>query len=87
MLFSYLILIVTGIVLSSLLKKVPDEDVMESLDDHKELDKKSKKDIALIIFAILVFGGFGVYFTFVAGNTKRFDSRTKAYRIDRLLTF
>ena len=57
-LLGYLILIVTGIVLSSLLKKVPDEDVMESLDDHKELDKKSKKDTIIVTSLFGILAGF-----------------------------
>lgn len=65
-LIGYAILVVIGIILSSLLKKIPDEDVMESLEDHKELDKKSKNDTILVtsLFAILVgfwcmgWGGF-----------------------------
>jgi len=55
-LIGYIILIVIGILLSSLLKKIPNEDVMESLDDHKKLDKKSQKDTIIVtsLFAILV---------------------------------
>ena len=65
-LIGYVILIVIGILLGSSLKKIPDEDVMESLEEHKELDKKSKKHtiIATSLFAILAgfwcmgWGGF-----------------------------
>jgi len=57
-LLGYLILIVIGILLSSLLKKVPDEDVMESLDDHKELDKKSKKDTIIVTSLFGILAGF-----------------------------
>ena len=55
-LVGYLVLIVAGIVLSSLLKKVPAEDAMESIDENKKLDKKSKKNTVLVtsLFAILV---------------------------------
>lgn len=65
-LIGYAILIVIGILLGSSLKKIPDEDVMESLEEHKELDKKSKKYtiITTSLFAILAgfwcmgWGGF-----------------------------
>lgn len=54
-LIGYLVLIVIDIVLSSFLKKIPTEDIMESIDENKELDKKSKNDIILVtsLFAIL----------------------------------
>ena len=65
-LIGYLVLVIIGIVLSSLLKKIPSEDVMESLDEKNGLDKKSKNDTILVtsLFAILVgfwcmgWGGF-----------------------------
>ena len=57
-LLGYLNLIVLGIVLSSLLKKVADEDVMESLDDRKELDKKSKKDTIIVTSLFGILAGF-----------------------------
>jgi len=55
-LIGYLVLIIIGIVFSSLLKKIPSEDVMEAIDENKELDKKSKKNTILVttLFAILV---------------------------------
>lgn len=55
-LLGFVVLIVIGILLSSLLKRIPDEDIMESIEENKELDKKSKKDtiLATSLFAILV---------------------------------
>lgn len=54
-LLGYVILIVIGILLSSLLKKIPDEDVMEAIDENKELDKKSKNNTILVtsLFGVL----------------------------------
>lgn len=57
-LIGYAILIIVGILLSSLLKKIPDEDVMESLEDHKELDKKSKKDTIIVTSLFGILAGF-----------------------------
>lgn len=57
-LIGYIVLIVVGIVLSSLLKKIPDEDVMESLEEHKELDKKSKKDTIIVTALFAILAGF-----------------------------
>lgn len=54
----YAILIIIGIVLSSLLKKIPKEDVMESLDENKILDKKSKKDTILVTSLFGILAGF-----------------------------
>ena len=54
----YAILIIIGIVLSSLLKKIPDEDVMESLDENKVLDKKSKKETILVTSLFGILAGF-----------------------------
>jgi len=57
-LLGYVILIIVGISLSLLLKKIPDEDVMESLDDNKELDKKSKKDTIITASLFGILAGF-----------------------------
>lgn len=54
----YIILIFIGIVLSSLLKKIPDEDVMESLDENKSLDKKSKRETILVTSLFGILAGF-----------------------------
>ena len=40
------------------------------------------KNKILIIICISLFGVLGIYLTFFAGNTNKFDSRTKAYKID-----
>ena len=55
-LMGYVIFIVIGILLSSLLKKIPDEEVMECIDENKELDKNSKKNTIIVtsLFAVLV---------------------------------
>lgn len=57
-LFGYLILIVIGILLSVLLKRVPAEDVMESIDENKVLDKKSKNDTILVTSLFAILAGF-----------------------------
>ena len=57
-LIGYLILIVVGILLSSLLKKIPDEDVMECIDENKELDKKSKKNTIIVTSLFAILAGF-----------------------------
>ena len=65
-LVGYVVLIVIGTLLSSLLKRVHAEDVMESIDENKVLDKKSKNNTILVtaLFAIIVgfwcmgWGGF-----------------------------
>ena len=51
----YIVLIFIEIILSSLLKNIPNEDVMESIDINKILDKKVKKDTIIItsLFAVL----------------------------------
>ena len=55
-LIGYIVLLAAGIVLSCLLKKIPAEDVMESINENKKLDKKSKNNTVLVtsLFAILV---------------------------------
>ncbi len=40
------------------------------------------KNKFLIYLCILLFGGLGIYLTFISGNMKRFDSETTAYKID-----
>lgn len=57
-LLGFVVLIIVGILFSLLLKRIPDEDVMESLDDHKELDKKSKKDTIITTSLFGILAGF-----------------------------
>lgn len=57
-LIGYVILIIVGILLSSLLKKIPDEDVMESIEDDKRLDKKSKKETIIVTLLFAILAGF-----------------------------
>ena len=57
-LFGYLILIVIGTLLSMLLKRVPAEDVMESIDENKVLDKKSKNNTILVTSLFAILAGF-----------------------------
>ena len=44
-------------------------------------DKNNKKNNILLYLCILIFGIVGIYCTFFAGNTSRFDSETRAYEI------
>lgn len=57
-LLGFVVLIVIGILLSSLLKRIPDEDVMESIEEHKQLDKKSKKDTIIVTSLFGILAGF-----------------------------
>lgn len=57
-LIGYLILIIIGILLSSLLKKIPDEDVMESFEDNKKLDKQSKTNTIIVTSLFGILAGF-----------------------------
>ena len=41
-----------------------------------------KKNSFLIYLCIVLFGGLGIYLTFISGNTSRYDSKTEAYKID-----
>lgn len=54
----YAILIVVGVILSLLLKKIPEEDVMKSFDENRILDKKSKKDTILVTSLFGILAGF-----------------------------
>ena len=55
-LLGYVVLIVVGTVLSMLLKRISNEDVMEQISEDKVLDKKSKNETIIVtsLFAILV---------------------------------
>ena len=54
----YAILIAVGVLLSLLLKKIPEEDVMKSFDENRILDKKSKKDTILVTSLFGILAGF-----------------------------
>ncbi len=41
-----------------------------------------KKNNILIFLCVLLFAGVGIYLLFFAGNTSKYDSQIKAYRID-----
>ena len=41
-----------------------------------------KKNSWLIYLFVAVFGVIGIYLTFIAGNTQKYDSQTTAYKID-----
>ena len=41
-----------------------------------------KKNNIIIILCIAIFAGLGIYLTFFSGNTKKFDRRTEAFRIE-----
>ena len=57
-LLGYVVLIVVGTLFSVLLKRVPAEDVMESIDENKALDKKSKNNTILVTSLFAVLAGF-----------------------------
>ena len=44
------------------------------------MNEKTKK--ILLVFTIILFGGFGIYLTFISGNMNQFDSQTRAYKIE-----
>ena len=54
-LFGYIVFVMVGTLLSFLLKKIPDEDIMEPINENKELDKRSKNNTILVtsLFSIL----------------------------------
>ena len=41
-----------------------------------------KKKSLLLYLCILIFGTTGIYLTFIVGNTNKYDSQTRAYKID-----
>ncbi len=43
--------------------------------------RNTNKNNILLYFCIAIFGILGIYLTFIAGNTDKYDSQTKAYRI------
>lgn len=43
---------------------------------------KNIKSNVLLIITIIIFGGVGVYLTFFASNISKYDSKTKAYKIE-----
>lgn len=57
-LIGFIILLIVGTICSFLLKDIPSEDVMESLEDNKGLDKKSKKDTILVTTLFALLAGF-----------------------------
>ena len=46
------------------------------------IGEKMKKKNLVLYLCIIVFGIAGIYLTFIAGNISKYDSQTKAYRID-----
>ncbi len=42
----------------------------------------NKKKSLLLYLCILIFGTIGIYLTFIVGNTNKYDSQTRAYKID-----
>ena len=46
------------------------------------MEKNNKKNNIIIYLCIILFAGVGVYLTFFAGNTKKFDRRTEAFKIE-----
>ncbi len=57
-LIGFIILLVIGTILSLLLKNIASEDVMESLEDNEELDKKSKHNTILVTTLFAILAGF-----------------------------
>ena len=43
---------------------------------------ENKKNTILLYLCIAIFGVLGVYLTFIAGNTNKYDSQVRAYKID-----
>ncbi len=41
-----------------------------------------KKENLILILVIAIFGGLGIYLTFISGNTDKYDSQVDAYQID-----
>ena len=46
------------------------------------MKNNNKKNNILIYLCILLFAGIGIYLSFFAGNTKKFDRRTEAFKIE-----
>lgn len=40
------------------------------------------KDKIILILFVFIFGGFGIYITFFASSTSKFDSQVKAYKVE-----
>lgn len=40
------------------------------------------KNKLILYLTVVLFGGIGIYLTFIAGNTNKYDSQTRAYKID-----
>lgn len=57
-LISFIILLIVGTLLSLLLKGIPLEDDMESIENNEELDKKSKNDTILVTTLFALLAGF-----------------------------
>ena len=57
-LLGYILLIIVGTLLSLLLKRIQAEDVMESIDENKELDKNSRNNTILVTSLFGVLAGF-----------------------------
>ena len=41
-----------------------------------------KKNNIIIFLCIVIFAGLGIYLTFLSENTKKFDRKTEAFRIE-----
>lgn len=46
------------------------------------MKKNNKKNNIIVYLCIILFAGVGIYLTFFAGNTKKFDRRTEAFKIE-----
>lgn len=57
-LVGYILLIIIGTMLSFMIKNIPSEDVMESIDETKPLDKKSRNNTILVTTLFGILAGF-----------------------------
>lgn len=57
-LIGFLILLIIGIIISFLLKNIPNEDVMEPIDISKKIDRKEKNNTILVTLLFGLLAGF-----------------------------
>lgn len=57
-LIGFVVLLIFGIIFSLLLKNIPPQDDMETIEDNEELDKKSKNNTILVTSLFALLAGF-----------------------------
>lgn len=57
-LLGYIVLIVLGVLFSSLLKNIPNEDIMKPIDEKIVLDKKNRNNTVIVTILFAVIAGF-----------------------------